>query len=81
MKIVIWGHPLYSHTHSYVHSSYYKAASHMGHEVYWFHDKDYPKDFDYSNCVFITEGFADNNIPLNSSSTYFVMYCPSQKSI
>jgi hypothetical protein len=79
MKIVIWGHPLYSHTHSYVHSSYYKAAKSMGHEVYWFHDQDYPKDFDYSNTTFITEGFADANIPLNSSSTYFVMYCPSPK--
>lgn len=79
MKIIIWGHPLYSHTHSYVHSSYYKAASHMGHEVYWFHDSDYPKDFDYSDSIFITEGFADSNIPLNDTSTYFVMYCPSPK--
>jgi hypothetical protein len=51
----------------------------MGHEVHWFHDKDYPKDFDYSDCIFITEGFADQNIPLNNTSTYFVMYCPSPK--
>lgn len=79
MKIIIWGHPLYSHTHSYVHSSYYKAASFMGHEVYWFHDNEYPQNFDYSNSIFITEGFADKNIPLNKTSTYFVMYCPSPK--
>lgn len=79
MKLIIWGHPLYSHTHSYVHSSYYKAASFMGYEVYWFHDNEYPKDFDYSNSIFITEGFADKNIPLNKTSIYFVMYCPSPK--
>jgi hypothetical protein len=51
----------------------------MGYETYWFHDGDYPKDFDYSNCIFWTEGFADLNIPLNSTSTYFVHVCPSPK--
>lgn len=78
-KIVIWGHPLYSHTHSYVHSSYYKAFKHLGYDVYWFHDDDYPKDFDYENCLFIGEGFADKNLPINSTSAYFIMYCPSPK--
>jgi hypothetical protein len=79
MKIIIWGHPLYSHTHSYVHSSYYKTAKYLGYDTYWFHDDDYPMDFDYSNSIFITEGFADKNIPLNESSIYFVMYCPSPR--
>jgi hypothetical protein len=51
----------------------------MGYETYWFHDGDYPKDFDYSNSVFWTEGFADNNIPLEKSSVYFVHVCPSPK--
>jgi len=78
-KVIIWGHPLYSHTHSYVHSSYYKTAMSMGYETYWFHDNEYPKDFNYSDCIFITEGFADKNIPLNNTSVYFVMYCPSPK--
>lgn len=78
-KIIIWGYPLHSHTHSYVHSSYYKAFKHLGYDVYWFHDDDYPEDFDYENCLFITEGFADANIPLNETSCYMVMYCPSPK--
>jgi hypothetical protein len=79
LKVIIWGHPLYSHTHSYVHSSYYKAFKYLGYDVYWFHDGEYPEDFDYENCLFITEGFADANIPLNETSCYMVMYCPSPK--
>ena len=78
-KIVIWGHPLYSHTHSYVHSSYYKAFKYLGYDVYWFHDNDYPEDFDYENTLFIGEGFADSKIPLNETSCYMIMYCPSPK--
>jgi hypothetical protein len=76
-KVVIWGHPLYSHTHSYVHDAYYKAFKHMGYEVYWFYDEDYPEDFDFTNTLFIGEGFADKKIPINDTSCYLIMYCPS----
>ena len=79
MKIVIWGYPLHSHTHSYIHAAFYKAFTHMGYETYWFHDGDYPKDFDWNDCVFWTEGFADKNIPLNKTSTYFVHVCPNPR--
>ena len=41
MKIVIWGYPLNSRTHSYIHSSFYKAFKHLGHDVYWFHDDEF----------------------------------------
>ncbi len=74
-KVIIWGFPLYSHTHSYIHYAWYKAFKHLGYDTYWFHDKDFPIDFDYSNCLFLTEGYADANIPLNRTSTYFVHMC------
>jgi hypothetical protein len=76
-RVVIWGYPLYSHTHSYVHDAYYKAFKYLGYEVYWFHDNDYPINFDFNNCLFIGEGFADKNIPINDTSCYMIMYCPS----
>lgn len=76
-KVVIWGHPLYSHTHSYVHEAYYRGFKSLGYDVYWFHDGDYPEDFDYTNCLFIGEGFADAKLPINDSSCYMIMYCPS----
>ena len=71
-KVIIWGFPLHTHTHSYIHYGWMKGFKHLRYETYWFHDGDYPKDFDYSNCLFITEGYADNNIPIIESSIYFV---------
>ena len=76
-KVIIWGYPLYSHTHSYIHEGYYRAFKFLNFDTYWFDDNNYPIDFDYNNCLFVTEGFADKNIPLNNSSCYAVMYCPS----
>ena len=76
-KVVIWGYPLYSHTHSYVHYGYHQAFKSLGYDTYWFHDGEYPEDFDFSNTLFIGEGFADKNLPINDSSAYFIMYCPS----
>lgn len=79
MKIIIWGYPIHSHTHSYIHEAFYRTFKHLDYDVYWFHDGDYPSDFDYNNCIFWTEGFADRNIPLNTTSTYFVHVCPSPR--
>jgi hypothetical protein len=44
----------------------------LGYETYWFHDHDYPANFDFSNCLFISEGYAEKNIPLNNTSVYFI---------
>jgi hypothetical protein len=74
-KIIIWGYPLDSHTHSYIHGAWYKTFKHLGYDTYWFHDDNYPIGFDYSNSLFITEGYAEKNIPLVESSTYFVHIC------
>ena len=76
-KVVIWGYPLYSHTHSYVHYGYYQAFKSLGYDTYWFNDDDYPETEDFTNTLFIGEGFADKNLPINDSSAYFIMYCPS----
>jgi len=74
-KVIIWGYPLHSHTHSYIHGGWFKAFQHLGYDTYWFHDNDFPQNFDYENCLFITEGYADKNIPLRKTSTYFVHIC------
>ena len=76
-KVIIWGFPLYTHTHSYIHAAWVKAFKYLGYETYWFHENDYPKEssFNYNNTLFITEGYADNNIPINNTSIYFVHIC------
>ena len=77
MKIIIWGYPLHSHTHSYIHAAFFKAFKYLNYETYWFDDNNYPGDFDWNDCIFWTEGFADKNIPLNKTSTYFVHVSPN----
>lgn len=73
-KIIIWGFPHYSDTFSYVWYGFYKAFKHLGFEVHWFSDSNHPLAdlFDYSNCIFLCEGFNDNNIPLMKDGIYFV---------
>lgn len=73
-KIVIWGFPLHTHTHSYIHANFHKVFNYLGYETYWFHDNNYPDAsiFDYSNCLFISEEYAAQKIPLIESSTYFI---------
>lgn len=73
-KVIVWGFPLHTHTHSYIHASFYKAFTHLGYETYWFHKGNHPDPsvFDYSNSLFFSEGFADDDIPVVESSTYFI---------
>lgn len=78
-KVIIWGYPPYNHTHSYVHAAWVKAFLSLGYETYWFHDDSYPKDFDYNNCLFISEGYADNNIPIVKNSIYCIHICKNPK--
>ena len=71
-KVIIWGFPLHTHTHSYIHYGWYKGFKYLGYETYWFDDTNYPTEFDFSNCLFITEGYADDRIPIVDSSVYVV---------
>jgi len=71
-KVVIWGFPLHTHTHSYIHAGWHKGFTYLGYETHWFDDNNVPANFDFANCLFITEGYADKNIPIVESSTYFV---------
>jgi len=72
-KVIIWGFPLDTHTHSYIHAMWVKVfKTAFKKDTYWFHDNNFPNDFDYNNCLFITEGYADKNIPIYPSSTYCV---------
>jgi hypothetical protein len=75
MKIIIWGfypeNGVLKNTISYVWNSFYTAFKYLGHDVYWFPNEKID-NFDFSNCIFIAEGYDDSEIPLNKTSTYFV---------
>lgn len=78
-KVIIWGHKLHSHTHSYIHSSYYKAFKFMGYDTYWFDDNDDVSNFDFDNSLFFTEDQAQKNIPLNKTSIYVLHHTKLDK--
>lgn len=69
-KVIIWGHKLHSHTHSYIHNSYFKAFKSLGYEVFWFDETDDVSRFDFSNCIFFTEDQVKRGMPLRNDCKY-----------
>lgn len=78
-KVIIWGHKLHSHTHSYIHEAFYNAFKHLGYETYWFDNNDNTKNFNFDKSLFLTEGQVDKNIPINESSFYLLHNCSLSK--
>lgn len=69
-QVVIWGHKLHTHTHSYIHYGFYKAFSYMGIKTFWYDDSDDISNVNFDNSLFITEGQVDKKIPINDKSFY-----------
>jgi hypothetical protein len=70
-KVVIWGHELHDHTHSYIHNGFYRAFKQLGYDTYMFNnDLDNINKLDFNNTLFISHGIVINNIPLNETSIY-----------
>lgn len=78
-KIIIWGHKLYSHTHSHVHHAFYRTFKHLGYDTYWLDNADQIATFDFSNSLFIAEGGVDQNIPLLTNCRYILHNCNLEK--
>lgn len=74
-KVIIWGHPLHSHTHSYIHWGFYRAFQHLGYEVYWVSDISEIKSLDLSGTLFITEGQVDSSMPKRKDCYYILHNC------
>lgn len=68
-KIIIWGHELHDHTHSYIHNAFFKSFKYLGYETYWLNDS-LPKDVDPNNSLYIVHGITSKNLPLNKTSLY-----------
>ncbi len=78
-QVVIWGHKLHSHTHSYIHYGFAKAFKYLGYQTYWLDNSDIISDINFDNTLFITEGQVDNNIPINQTSYYVLHNCNFNK--
>lgn len=78
-KVVIWGHKLHSHTHSYIHDSFYNAFKHLGYNVEWYDKNDQIDGIDFANTLFLTEGQVDEGIPLQKDGVYILHNCNPKK--
>lgn len=78
-KVVIWGHKLHTHTHSYIHQGFFRTFQHLGYRTYWFDNTDDVSGFDFSNALFLTEGQVDQKIPLREDGIYLTHNCSADK--
>lgn len=77
--VIIWGHALHTHTHSYVHNAFYRAFASMGYDVKWFDDSNAEAAvYNWQDCLFITEGQVCKNMPLIKGNTYILHNCYDQ---
>jgi len=83
-QAVIWGHPLHSHTHSYIHEAWYDACRRAGLDTTWvprtapgiaepLRQPDRPFLGSTARTLFITEGQVCRGLPSDHTS-YYVLH-------
>lgn len=70
MRVIVWGLPLHSHTHSYVHNAFFRASKYMGLETLWLHNDLKSNEILRSDDVVISCGIEDNNLHLKHGVRY-----------
>lgn len=78
-KVIIWGHKLHSHTHSYIHNGFFRAFNYLGYRTLWLDSADDVSKIDTSNALYITEGQVDKGLPIHADSFYVLHNCDSSK--
>jgi hypothetical protein len=71
-KIVIWGYPPHTHTHSYIHLGFAKAFSYLDYDVVWYDDSEEYSQEDLSDAIIISENNCRRHLPIVDSSKYFI---------
>jgi hypothetical protein len=60
MKIIVWGLPLHSHTHSYIHHAFARASMAMGYETCWVENSEKSNEIVRHDDIVISCGVADS---------------------
>ncbi len=74
-KVIIYGHKLHSHTHSYIHWSFHLAFKHLGYDTHWLGDEDNLEELDLSDSLFLTEGQTCKKMPIIKGCSYILHNC------
>lgn len=70
MRFIVWGLPLHTHTHSYVHYAFARAANYMGYETMWVPDVPSSNDAITNNSVVLCCGVSDKNLAYKNNVKY-----------
>lgn len=81
VRFIIWGHEHYSHTHSYIHYGFFKAAKHMGWNVEWYKNtsENASQIGNTDGCLFLTESQVDSFMPINPNAFYILHNCDMKR--
>jgi hypothetical protein len=72
-KVIIWGHKLHDHTHSYIHNGLTIGFKNLGYDTYWFDDEiENVRKIDFSNSLIISHGSTTNFLPITQDSIYIL---------
>jgi hypothetical protein len=71
-KVVIWGCPPHSHTHSYIHYGFAKSFASLDYDVIWCEDSEEYQSEDLSDSIIITAYGHCNHMPIYKSAKYFI---------
>lgn len=71
-KVIIWGYPPHTHTHSYIHYGFAKAFSSLDYDVVWYEDNPEYSNEDLSDAIVISEVNCCKHLPIDKSSKYFI---------
>ena len=72
-KVIIWGHKLHDHTHSYIHNGLTIVFKSLGYDTYWFDDDiENISKIDFSNSLIISHGIKTNYLPVTQNSIYIL---------
>jgi len=78
-RVVIWGYPKDTHTHSYIHEAFYRAFCYLGYETFWFNNSTNVSNFDFSNTLFLTSGDVESEkIPVRKDCLYILHNVPGK---
>jgi len=75
-KIIIWGHTLHSHTHSYIHDGYYRMFKKLGYTVCWVDNDPSQLSYPARNALIIVHGYVSSRLPLHNSNFYVAHNMP-----
>jgi hypothetical protein len=78
-KVIVWGYPLNTHTHSFIHYCFTKTFKHLGYETHWFDDSSDVSGMNFDGALFITASDQEKNIPIIKGAHYVLHNVDSRR--